>query len=119
MVNIAKAGMRIRASFKMNAAQQTPDYSMSINVRASTAFPGCREARCTAPSWTPAIISRRHEMQDDSGGDAGRNGNDCAPPPVRKNAEGKYRQDRQQSEFEKVQCHHSPSWRGSRLALKA
>src|SRR3954452_18982325 len=26
-------------------------------------------------------LSGRPEMQDDRGGDAGRNGNDCAPPP--------------------------------------
>jgi hypothetical protein len=44
-------------------------------------------------------------MQDNGGGDAGRNGNDGALPPVRKNAKGKHREAGQQSQFEKVQGH--------------
>jgi hypothetical protein len=44
-------------------------------------------------------FSRRHEMQDNGRGDAGGDGNECAPPPVRKNAKGEYRQPGQQSNF--------------------
>jgi hypothetical protein len=50
-------------------------------------------------------FSRRHEMQHNGGGDAGRNRDERAPPPVRKNAKGYYRQDGQQSELEKIQSH--------------
>jgi hypothetical protein len=44
-------------------------------------------------------------MKDGGGGDAGRNRKDRPPPPVRKNAQGKYRQAGQQSDFDKVQSH--------------
>jgi hypothetical protein len=37
-------------------------------------------------------FSGGREMKDESGGDAGRNRKDSTPPPVGKNAEGKYRQ---------------------------
>jgi pilus assembly protein Flp/PilA len=54
-------------------------------------------------------------MKNGSGGDAGRNGNDRPSPPVRKNAQGKYRQAGQQSEFDKVQSHgFSIAWRWPR-----
>jgi hypothetical protein len=44
-------------------------------------------------------------MQDNGSGDASGDGDDSTPPPVRKNAKGKYRQERQYSEFDKVQSH--------------
>ena len=47
-------------------------------------------------------------MKDESRGDACRNGNDSAPPPIRKNAKGKYRQTRQQNDFENDQNHGLP-----------
>jgi hypothetical protein len=44
-------------------------------------------------------------MKDKSSGDAGRDGNDSAPQPIRKNAKGKYRQAGQQSDFDGDQSH--------------
>src|SRR6185295_14553716 len=55
----------------------------------------------------PSRLSRRREMQDNGGRDAGRNGNDRAPAAVRKNTKGNDREAGQQSEFEKVQRHRS------------
>jgi hypothetical protein len=39
-------------------------------------------------------------MKHNSSGDACRNGNDSAPQPVRKNANGKYRQASPESDFD-------------------
>jgi hypothetical protein len=39
--------------------------------------------------------SGRREMQDNGSADAGGNRNDRTPPSIRKNANGKYRQDGQ------------------------
>jgi hypothetical protein len=50
-------------------------------------------------------FSRRREMQDDGSGNASRDRNDCAPPPVRKKTAGKYRQQRQYRQFDKDQRH--------------
>jgi hypothetical protein len=50
-------------------------------------------------------FSGRQEMKNKSGGDACRNGNECAPQPIRKNAKGKYQQASQQSDFDKDQSH--------------
>jgi len=35
-------------------------------------------------------FSGRHEMKDEGSGDAGRDGNNSAPSPVRENAQGQY-----------------------------
>ena len=45
-------------------------------------------------------LSGGREMQDEGRGDAGRNGEDSAPPPVWENAEGNYHQDSQCGEFD-------------------
>jgi len=47
-------------------------------------------------------------MQDEGRGDAGRNGEDSAPPPVRENAEGKYQQDSQCGDFDWDRSHGLP-----------
>ena len=44
-------------------------------------------------------------MEDKSSCDACRYGNDAASPPVRENAEGKYRQDGQYSDLDQDQSH--------------
>jgi hypothetical protein len=62
-------------------------------------YEGQQDAQQRADQHDHVGFSRRHEMQDDGGGDAGGDGNDCTPPPVRKNANGKYRQAGQQSNF--------------------
>src|SRR5258705_431563 len=51
MVNIAKAGMRIGASF--------------VSARSC-----CRDQKIIHCPPSPALFSRRHEMQDDGSGDA-------------------------------------------------
>jgi hypothetical protein len=44
-------------------------------------------------------------MKDKSGGDAGRNGNDSARPPIRQNAKAKYPQASRKSDFDRHQSH--------------
>ena len=44
-------------------------------------------------------------MKNKSSRDAGRDGNDSAPPPIRENAKGKYHQDGQYSDFGYDQSH--------------
>ena len=39
-------------------------------------------------------------MKDQGSGDAGRNGKDSAPSPVRENAQGKYHEARQYGDFD-------------------
>ena len=47
-------------------------------------------------------------MKDHSSDDAGRNGNDFAPPPIRENAEGQDRQASQDGDFDKDRSHGLP-----------
>jgi hypothetical protein len=67
---------------------------------------------CFDPWWPDLILglawldfSGGHEMKDKSSGDACRNGNDCPPQPIRKNAKAKYRQASPQSDFDKDRRH--------------
>ena len=59
---------------------------------------------------------RRHEMKDHGSRDACRNGNDCAPAPIRKNAKCKYHQACQQSDFNQSQGRFLPWTFGPGLA---
>jgi len=56
-------------------------------------------------------FSGRHEMKDHSSDNAGRDGNDSAPPPIRENAKGKEHQASQDGDFDKDRSHGSPSSR--------
>jgi hypothetical protein len=50
-------------------------------------------------------FSGGRKMKDNSSCDAGRNGNDSTPAPIRNNAKGKYHQAGQQSDLDQVQRH--------------
>jgi hypothetical protein len=47
-------------------------------------------------------------MQDESSRNAGRNGKDSAPPPVRENTEAEYHQDNQYSDLDRDRSHRLP-----------
>jgi len=57
-------------------------------------------------------------MKDNGSDDACCNGKDSTPPPIRKNAKGKYHQASQQSDFDKDRSHRLTvpgAWRFSPL----
>ena len=68
-----------------------------------------KKKACNAPAFTARpksnAASGGREMKDQGSGDAGRDGNDSAPQPIRKYAKGKYRYASRQSDLDGDRSH--------------